>query len=419
MYDIRRTVAFDEAIRTFATERLRKKKVIREDAFASHRQISEILFDMALRGKRVFPATHIAKGGHPSSRSRNIWMRLRETPRHTYMGTATLLESRNYTADVAADATTQDVAAFISVMVEDKSVAEWMIGRDESLESALSTYIDHPKRFMEAVAELDERTPTPVDKQIYWLIGPSAEKDDDFVILQPVFASCVVQFVYDAVRAVNGKANGAARTAWRKGEASDLSFALMPGLAMRQIGGSKPHNVSYLNARRFGENYLLPSIPPAWNAIARPVVLSQQESGVSVFLRLSRAQTDVLDAMSEESSAPGRAGSVENDLIGRFISFSEDVRGSHPSEWFNSDDCTLIEPEKKWFSSPPSGSGAISDWYATVVTVSEILANSLSALSACRAEGGVEFKPSEFASRAARCLMLSTVGPAGLEECEL
>ncbi|GBQ84977.1 CRISPR-associated Csy1 family protein [Acetobacter malorum DSM 14337] len=413
-------MAFDEAIRTFATERLRKKKVIREDAFASHRQISEILFDMALRGKRVFPATHIAKGGHPSSRSRNIWMRLRETPRHTYIGTATLLESRNYTIDVAADATTQDVAAFISVIVEDKSVAEWMIGRDESLESALSTYIDHPKRFMEGVAEPDERTPTSVDKQIYWLKGPSAEQDDDFVILQPVFASCVVQFVYHAVRTVNSKANGEARTAWRKGEASDLSFSLMPGLAMRQIGGSKPHNVSYLNARRFGENYLLPSIPPAWNAIARPVTLSHQESGVSVFLRLSRAVTDMLDALSEENSiAQGRARNVENDLIGRFISFSEDVRGSHPSEWFNSDDCTLIETEKKWFRYPPGRSGEMSDWCATVLMVSEIFASSLSALSACRGEGGVGFNPSEFASRAARYLMLSTVGPAGLEECEL
>ncbi|AQT06680.1 type I-F CRISPR-associated protein Csy1 [Acetobacter persici] len=419
MYDIRRTVAFDEAIRKFATDRLRKKMVISEDAFASHKKISELLNDMASRGKKVFPATHIAKGGHPSSQSRNIWINPRGTPGHPYAGTLSLLGSRDYTLDIAATATTQDVAAFVSVLVDRKSIAEWMLDRDESLESALSTYIDHPMRFMGAVAEQDERAPSHVDKQIYWLAGTSAEKDADFVILQPVFASCVAHYVHQAVRTVNSKANGEARNAWRQGLACDRPFVTMPGLAMRQIGGSKPHNVSFLNARRFGENFLLPSIPPAWSAVARPVSLSHRESGVSLFLTLIRSDLVEVEEAMETATCAKRINKAESDLIGRFIAFSDDVRGAHSIEWFKSDECELIEAEQCWFRPPPEGRSGLVKWKSAVLTVAQNLADELSFMMMRDDAAPVKFSPSEFASKAARRMMLSALGPAGIGECAL
>ena len=36
----------------------------------------------------------------------------------------------------------------------------------------------------------------------------------------------------------------------------------MPNLAIVQLGGSKPQNISQLTSRQGGRNYLLPSLPP-------------------------------------------------------------------------------------------------------------------------------------------------------------
>ncbi|MCF3997914.1 type I-F CRISPR-associated protein Csy1, partial [Pseudomonas aeruginosa] len=41
-------------------------------------------------------------------------------------------------------------------------------------------------------------------------------------------------------------------------------FSEYPNLAIQKFGGTKPQNISQLNSERYGENWLLPSLPPHW-----------------------------------------------------------------------------------------------------------------------------------------------------------
>ena len=39
-------------------------------------------------------------------------------------------------------------------------------------------------------------------------------------------------------------------------------------LAVQELGGTKPQNISQLNSERRGDNYLLASLPPVWKTVA-------------------------------------------------------------------------------------------------------------------------------------------------------
>ena len=60
----------------------------------------------------------------------------------------------------------------------------------------------------------------------------------------------------------------AAREARKAGIAHPHGFREYPEMAIQSFGGTKPQNISQLNSERYGENYLLPALPPNWQSPA-------------------------------------------------------------------------------------------------------------------------------------------------------
>ena len=56
---------------------------------------------------------------------------------------------------------------------------------------------------------------------------------------------------------------------WRERKVHDGVFHDYPGLAVQNMGGTKPQNISQLNSERRGMNYLLSSLPPKWKVNAQ------------------------------------------------------------------------------------------------------------------------------------------------------
>ena len=90
-------------------------------------------------------------------------------------------------------------------------------------------------------------------------------------------------------RAVVIEANKAARQARRERKVHDGVFHDYPGLAVQNMGGTKPQNISQLNSERRGVNYLLSSLPPQWKASAARLPVH----ATSVFDRLFIARPEV------------------------------------------------------------------------------------------------------------------------------
>lgn len=108
-----------------------------------------------------------------------------------------------------------------------------------------------------------------LSKQIYWLTGPDASDDTHYTLLAPLYATSLAHAVHAQVQEDRfGEANKAARQARRERKMHDGVFHDYPGLAVQNMGGTKPQNISQLNSERRGMNYLLSSLPPQWQASA-------------------------------------------------------------------------------------------------------------------------------------------------------
>lgn len=133
-----------------------------------------------------------------------------------------------------------------------------------------------------------------LSKQLYWLTGTDACDDAHYTLLAPLYATSLAHAVHAQVQEDRfGEANKAARQARRERKAHDGVFHDYPGLAVQNMGGTKPQNISQLNSERRGMNYLLSSLPPQWQSstIRMPV------HAKSVFDRLFIARPEVRRAV--------------------------------------------------------------------------------------------------------------------------
>ena len=127
-------------------------------------------------------------------------------------------------------------------------------------------------------------------EQLYWLTGNDACNDADYALLAPLYATSLAHAVHAQVQEDRyGETNKAARQARRERKVHDGVFHDYPGLAVQNMGGTKPQNISQLNSERRGMNYLLSSLPPQWqtSVVRLPV------QAASVFDRLFIARPEV------------------------------------------------------------------------------------------------------------------------------
>lgn len=415
--------AFSGLLKDFVAYRLRKKKVINESDLPSHEQIAEYIYDLSFRARHVFPATHISKCIHPSSRSRNIRLDRKTAIHHGFVGTSEILKSKDVTIDVAAGAVNQDVAAFLSLEIDGKLLADLISEGDEDIYYVLGLYVQEVDLVMGRLSSIDDRPPSPFDKQIFWMNGNDACSDQDYVVLQPVFPSTLLHYLHAQIKNANSKENGQARSARRDKEPCDTSFIMFPGLALRQIGGTKPHNISYLNAKRFGENFLLPSLPPKWSSTKKTFSLMKSESGVTAFIsRYDRKLSKLADLLQKTPPFTmfdrRMKERIEHSLIAGFIQFSAEIRSTHPEGWTKRKDHSIQmhECEKLWFDPPRDAKiSSTKEWLQVVEFIAKRLSEHVVQYVVGYGASNVgKSDQDHFEKLARRCLLLSSTGVSAL-----
>lgn len=191
-------------------------------------------------------------------------------------------------------------------------------------------------------------------KQLYWLTGEDPHNDASYHLLAPLYASSLAGRVYQMVRIE--RFSEAAKAAWqarKDGVFSDQPVHEYPQLAIQQLGGSKPQNISHLNSERRGDNLLLASLPPVWRTVEIKPLLNT----ASMFLRYGRRPAvrllvKTLFAFLKSNPASTvetrlhRSELVEA-LIDEFLQLSAEL-GSLPPGWSQSAECQLNNAEKHW-----------------------------------------------------------------------
>ena len=260
-------------IAQFLTDRLQPKleKVAEDDseqraallaAYAPKTWIA----DAARRVGQIQQVTHAIKYTHPDARGSSLYSAGNQHANDGEVGTHTL--GAALAGDVVGNAAALDVYKFLNLRLGEHSILALAVDNHPTLAAALSDNAEEAQAWISAFATLaqakGETASHKLARQIYWPLD-----NGSYHLLAPLFPTSLVHALWKTVREDRFSDEAkAAREARKAGIAHPHGFREYPEMAIRSFGGTKPQNISQLNSERYGENYLLPSLPPNWQSPA-------------------------------------------------------------------------------------------------------------------------------------------------------
>ena len=291
-----------ELIQGFLKERLASKTEKLSDGDPKRAELQQQfqahnwLDDAAKRAAQIQAVTHTLKAVHPDAKGTNCHAPPTSLPDLPVVGSHCLGE--DYELDVVGNAAALDVYRFLRLTHEGQSLLELSVKQDEDLAAALSSDSSpsqilgcKPSRFL--LQGKGKATAHSLAKQLYWPVAFGAQadalSDASYHLLEPLYPSSLAQRVYEQVQADRfGETAKEAREAKKQAAFHAHPVRFYPDMAIQQLGGTKPQNISQLNSQRQGNNFLFASVPPQWVSQSLKPLLNVD----SMFQRYGR-RTDV------------------------------------------------------------------------------------------------------------------------------
>lgn len=315
----------------------------------------------AKRVEQIQAVTHSLKPIHPDARGTNLYVEPTTLPALAELGSHALGD--RFVGDVVGNAAALDVYKLLKLEVGGRTLLAALLAEDAGAMEALHGDPAKAKGMRDAFVSLTQprneaASSHTLAKQLYWLTGQDACADADYTLLAPLYATSLAHAVHSEVQEARfGEVNKAARAAKRERRAHDNACLDYPDLAVQNMGGTKPQNISQLNSERRGMNYLLSSLPPQWKANAARLPVN----AASVFDRLFIARPNVRRAVKalrqflESDPVPNLATRQHREaltdvLIDELVALAAELHRVMPPGWSRDDDRfdRLSAHEKLW-----------------------------------------------------------------------
>lgn len=329
--------------------------------------LESILAKGAKAAGTIAIASHIAKATHPDLKVKGVTHlavnfstlpTLEELGSHVLPANESLWDA---TGDGAHNNAAYELYLLLDSSFEGQSLAAWLAAGDEDAVRAFTA--DGSTDDLPWLDVLRSKCPQPaastLSKQIYWLSSPDmACIDQAYLLLVPLFPASLAHQAYLQIHADRfGEANHAARKAKRERKAHDGVLHEYPRLAVQNMGGTKPQNISQLNSERRGLNYLLSSLPPQWKASEKrlPVFTDSVFNHYFGNRSLVRQTVQSLRAFLESNPPANDATrNQRNDMVYRLVdemvTMAADLEHMLPSGWTLNDErfSKLNNDEQYW-----------------------------------------------------------------------
>lgn len=343
--------------------KLKPDEVEKRDKLLSDYEYEAWLEDAARRVGQIQQVTHAAKYTHPDSKGSGCYSLGNVQAGDDYLGTHSIGQVR---PDVVGNAAALDVYKFLKLSVGDVSLLDLAMADSADFRAAMSDDQEQASAWAKAFASLPDETKAiashTFSKQLYWPLEDTGA-NSDYHLISPLFSSALAQEVWTQIREHRFSEEAkAARDARFNNAWSDQDSFEYPNMVVQKFGGSNQQNVSQLNSNRYGENYLLASLPPHWNVdLIRPPLKVD-----SVFPNVFGRRREVLSAVKdlilylEAHYHPERPILDPNNMeirevarekvravIDEFFHFSASAWDLEPG-WSGEEDCNLPEEERCW-----------------------------------------------------------------------
>lgn len=225
-------------------------------------------------------ATHVLKYTHPDAKNEvRVFFSNISSPGNSVLGDGVVGSHTVETLaclDVAGNAAWLPVDKFLSLEVSGLSILDRVRRNDPLLRETFAGFGEVASEWMSAFSKYANPDKKPAShklaKQVYWPV-----EGGNYHLLAPLFPTSLVHGLWKRIREDRFSDEAkAAREARRNGLAHPHGYCEYPNVAIQNFGGTKPQNISQLNSERYGENYLLPSLPPSWKSaeVRAPLAVS-------------------------------------------------------------------------------------------------------------------------------------------------
>ncbi|TCV91566.1 type I-F CRISPR-associated protein Csy1 [Biostraticola tofi] len=230
-------------------------------------EIRTWLTDAAKQSYQIKQATHILKFTHSSAKGGSSVLNDYKDVSSQFLSTASLI---NPVMDTAiSDAKVLGIAALLTEVHQDDSLIAALKRRDYS---ALEKIAEGPEQLEQWVTGFQKIFIDPhisshkFAKQIFFPI--STEK---YHLISPLYSSSLAQALYQRItHARFSEEAKAIKLAQKENRQHEKASVFFPNLAVQNIGGTKPQNISALNSARSGRSYLLSCAAPQWKTVEKP-----------------------------------------------------------------------------------------------------------------------------------------------------
>lgn len=332
----------------------------------------------AKRVRQIQHVTHAIKYSHPNARGSSLFYMAEKYDRPQGLLGSHCLPKR-FMGDVVGNAAALDVYKFLAVEYQGRTLLERVLGGDPDMVAALDDDARTAGDLLENLRSIISSTGGPAShslaRQVYFPL-PSG----GYHLLAPLFPSSLAHALYKKLaQARFSPESKQARQARRDGKTHPNGYVDFPGLATQTFGGSKPQNISQLNAERHGETWLLPSLPPNWQSPNMRPPLGVESvfpwffGGRRNVRELVKGLAQFLASTDYNNLAIRRARAARVDqLVDQLMQFAAEVQELEPG-WSVEAQCRLNQAERLWLDPGRAATDAefasareAGDWQAQV-----------------------------------------------------
>ncbi|MEP6587246.1 MAG: type I-F CRISPR-associated protein Csy1 [Polaromonas sp.] len=364
--DPQRIAALRAVITDFLKKRLDDKlEKIKDDDEAAPARCAELhqqfipatwLEDAARRAGQIQAVTHSLKPIHPDARGSSLYTPPQALAALPVVGSHCLGD--DFAGDVVGNAAALDVYKFLKLEHQGRSLLTLALARDADLAAALSDDPAQAQDWLSAFAALTaprgRLASHTLAKQLYWLTGTDPHDDAGYHLLAPLYASSLAHSIYQTVQDDRfSEESKVARQAKKDGVFSERPVREYPQLAVQQLGGTKPQNISQLNSERRGNNFLFASLPPVWRSVDLKPLLNT-DSMFPCYSRRPEVRQALKALLVFLKSDPARNLQTRerraewvDALIDEFLQLRAELRALAPG-WSQGPDCRLDGASKHW-----------------------------------------------------------------------
>ncbi len=308
------------------------------------------LTDAAARAGQISLVTHAVKYFHGDAKGSSVYSTVK-SDEAAYLTTATLPSPA---VDAVGNSAALDVAKLLQTEHEGDSLLASLKRGDFSALAALAENDTQAEQWVSGFMQsLSDKTLSThqLAKQLYFPVSGAGE----YHLLSPLYSSSLAHDLYQRIsHARYSEASVAARKARREGHWHSEAVQYFPDLAVQNMGGTKPQNISCLNSARGGKNHLLRCAPPQWQQSLKPPA-SHKTFLTAVSPKVTRVVSDLrryLHTVYERDNTmeirQQRAEYVD-ELIGMIFSYAAEIQSLTVLQgWSQQEDCVLKAAHQLW-----------------------------------------------------------------------